>query len=614
MVKTAVILAAGLGSRLGQKIKDKPKGFLVIDEMPIIEMSICKLIEAGIDKIIMGTGHLKEVYERLAVKYPQIKCVYNKQYQTTESMYTLYNLRDYISDDFILLESDLIYDKVALKILLHHSMPDVILAGELTHSSDEIFLETNKNHFLVNMSKKEEQLKNIDAELVGITKISYPTFKKMCTYAETVFDSNAKLDYERTLVGISKNVDIYVNKLKDFVWCEIDDENHLRRAIQEIYPMIKVRETVKPPIKRNILLNPGPATTTDRVKYAQVVPDICPREKEFGHVMQFVSTELTRLVADPKEYTTILLGGSGTAAIEAILSSVIDQAFILIINNGAYGRRMCQIAAVYGLNYIEYKSPIDNIIDLKALEAVIQDGYRIISHLAIVHNETTTGLLNDIESVGNLCRKHHIQLIVDAVSSFAAIPIDMRRMNISYLAASSNKNIQGMAGVSFVIAHKGKLESAKNVKPRNFYLHLYSQYKYFLETHQMRFTPPVQTLYALKQAIIETKQEGIKERYERYSRAWEVLMKGIARLGLTHLVNKYHHSKIITAIIEPHSMNYDFNEMHDYFYSKGVTIYPGKLEEMNTFRVANIGDITYKDIEYFVELLEQYLKGIGYIK
>ena len=616
MVKTAVILAAGMGTRLSEITKDQPKGMLVIDEKPIIEDSICKLIEAGIERIVLGTGYLAQVYEQLALKYPQIICVCNNQYEKTGSMYTLYNLRDHLSDDFLLLECDLIYDKNALEVLIKHKEPDVILASALTASEDEVFVETNQFNQLLNMSKQSTELKSIDAELVGITKISYSTFEAMCRYAVTQYTNTQcesfKINYEDVLVGISKVCNIYVQKLKNLAWCEIDDKHHLCRAKQYIYPLIKAREKNNLQVKRNVLLNPGPATTTDTVKYAQVVPDICPRETEFGELMQFVSTELTKFVADPKEYSAVLFGGSGTAVVEAILSSVIGRDAVLIINNGEYGKRMCQIAEIYGLKYIEYRSAYDQLVDLAALEAVIQVSPCKISHLAVVHNETTTGLLNNIGALGDLCKDYQICMIVDAMSSYGAIPIDMAAMNISYLAASSNKNIQGMAGVGVVIARKAELESTQHLKPRNLYLHLYAQYRHFLDTKQMRFTPPVQTLYALKQAIIETYLEGITERYRRYTETWSVLLEGINRLGLTHLVNIEDHSRIITAIVEPNSSNYDFKEMHDYFYRHGYTIYPGKLNVKNTFRVANIGAITSKDMELFVKLLEQYLKDIGY--
>jgi 2-aminoethylphosphonate aminotransferase len=364
-------------------------------------------------------------------------------------------------------------------------------------------------------------------------------------------------------------------------------------------------------LKRNILLNPGPATTTDMVKLAQVVPDICPRETEFSHLMEDVSMELTCMVGDPKAYSCVLFGGSGTAAVESILSSVIDDNdVVIIVNNGAYGKRMCEIAGSYSLNFHEFSSPPHQPIDLEALEALFKN--RNISHLAVVHHETTTGLLNDVPSIGELCRRYQVDLIVDAMSSYAAIPIQMDQMNIRYLAASSNKNLQGMAGISFVIADKSKLDGLAAVRRKNYYLNLFEQYKVFSKTRQMRFTPPVQTFYALKQAIEELKHEGLEARYARYAKSWETLIDGLARLGLKHIVLREHHSKIVTSIIEPNCDGYDFQGMHDYLYDRGFTIYPGKLEQLNTFRVANIGDINYKDIEAFLVILENYLEGFGY--
>jgi 2-aminoethylphosphonate-pyruvate transaminase len=143
-------------------------------------------------------------------------------------------------------------------------------------------------------------------------------------------------------------------------------------------------------------------------------------------------------------------------------------------------------------------------------------------------------------------------------------------------------------------------------------LNLFAQYKYFTETRQMRFTPPVQTLYALKQAIEELKQEGLEQRCARYEESWNTLIRGLNRLGLKYLVPEQNHSKIVTSIMEPDCPGYEFQEMHDFFYARGFTIYPGKLANCNTFRIANIGDITHKDIAAFLTLLEQYLAGIGY--
>ncbi|ENZ35688.1 hypothetical protein HMPREF1084_00269 [Clostridium butyricum 60E.3] len=392
-------------------------------------------------------------------------------------------------------------------------------------------------------------------------------------------------------------------------------------------------------MKRNILLNPGPATTTDTVKNAQVVPDICPREKEFGEVMEFVSKELTNLVADNDEYTTVLFGGSGTAAVESMISSVVDKDILLIINNGAYGKRICEMAEIYDLNFIEFIGSPVNGIDFIKLEQIISeyntkkrfiknklndykgivgryniknedDEIKVISHIAVIHHETTTGILNDIHRVGGLCSKYNIDLIVDGISSFAGIPIDMKSSNIKCLASSSNKCIQGMAGVSFVIAEKELLINTKRIKPRNLYLNLYNQYEYFQKNYQMRFTPPVQVLYALKRAIIETKAETIERRYERYVRCCEILWDGLEKLNLKLLVPKEKSSMLLTSIVEPEVKGYNFDSLHNYLYEKGFTIYPGKVSSKNTFRIANIGDIYPENMRKFIEILEEYFLSI----
>ena len=368
-------------------------------------------------------------------------------------------------------------------------------------------------------------------------------------------------------------------------------------------------------IKRNILLNPGPATTSDTVKLAQVVPDICPREKEFGDVMEFVSKELTNFVGSNDKYTTVLFGGSGTASVEAILSSVVDDGTIIIINNGAYGKRMCEIAEIYNLNYVEYKSSPIEEINLNELEDIIEkhnlentkSDKAPISHISVIHHETTTGILNDIKAIGSICKKHEIEMIVDAMSSYAGIPINMDEMNIKYLASSSNKCIQGMAGISFVIANKESLENTKNIKARNLYLNIYKQYSYFKDNYQMRFTPPVQVLYALKQAIIEAKEETIDKRHERYKECCKILWNGLDKLKLKKLVNEKASSMLLTSIVEPEIKGYSFDDLHDYLYNKGFTIYPGKVASKNTFRIANIGQIYPENINKFIEILEEYL-------
>jgi 2-aminoethylphosphonate-pyruvate transaminase len=242
MIRSAVILAAGHGSRLKEKTEEKPKGFLVVDGKTIIERSIENLLEVGIQEIIIGTGYKKFFYENLKQIYSQIVCINNEQFAETGSMYTLYSLRKNINNDFLLLESDLIYEKSGLKELIEDVRVNLILGSGRTNSGDEVYIQVDQKDRLINMSKDIDKLDSIHSELIGISRLSYSAFQIMCDFAVEKFRVTPKLDYEYALVGISKNVDIFVKKKDDFLWCEIDDINHLNRALKVIYPKIREKE------------------------------------------------------------------------------------------------------------------------------------------------------------------------------------------------------------------------------------------------------------------------------------------------------------------------------------------------------------------------------------
>jgi 2-aminoethylphosphonate-pyruvate transaminase len=242
MIDVAIILAAGRGTRLKGITKDRPKGFIVLDKKPIIEESIIKLFEAGIKNIIIGTGYRAEQYDKLARKYSRVICVKNELYATSGSMYTLYTMRDSIHSDVLLLESDLIYEKTGLNRLIQSPWPDTLLTSGKTNAGDEGYVEINENNCFVNISKDPTKLKHIHSEMIGISKISYPTIQKLCTFAEESYRKDLMLDYEYALVGIAADTDIHIVKIEDFIWSEIDDEAQLKRAQQIIYPEILNRE------------------------------------------------------------------------------------------------------------------------------------------------------------------------------------------------------------------------------------------------------------------------------------------------------------------------------------------------------------------------------------
>ncbi|MFA6236720.1 MAG: 2-aminoethylphosphonate--pyruvate transaminase [Bacteriovorax sp.] len=362
-------------------------------------------------------------------------------------------------------------------------------------------------------------------------------------------------------------------------------------------------------VKRNILLNPGPATTTDTVKNAMVVPDICPREMEFGELTLSVRNDLIKVARGENNHTCVMLTSSGTGGVEACLTSVVPHdKKVLILNNGAYGERMQKICDAYGIGHIKYNAEWGKALDVPSVEQVLSIHQDEISHLAFIHHETTVGILNPLSELSILAQKYNIETIVDAMSSFAGMEIDVEKDNIHYLVSSSNKCIQGMAGISFVIANKESLLKTKEIKARNFYFNLLENHLYLEKNKQFLFTPPVQTLYALRQAITEYFEEGPENRFARYASMYEIMKKRVRELGFEFLIDEKHHAKLLTAILEPKHPAYSFNEMHDYLIERGYTIYPGKVGNINTFRLSNIGAIYPADIESFLKVFEEYLR------
>ncbi|MBC7538974.1 MAG: 2-aminoethylphosphonate--pyruvate transaminase [Bacteriovorax sp.] len=362
-------------------------------------------------------------------------------------------------------------------------------------------------------------------------------------------------------------------------------------------------------VKRNILLNPGPATTTDTVKNAMVVPDICPRELEFGELTLSVRNDLIRAAYGEKNHTCVMLTSSGTGGVEACLTSVVPHnQKVLILNNGAYGERMQKICDAYSVEHVDYNQEWGRPLDLNAVEELLKQHAGVISHLAFIHHETTVGILNPLSEISTLSQKYEVETIVDAMSSFAGMMINVEKDNIHYLVSSSNKCIQGMAGISFVIANTKSLLKTKEIKARNFYFNLLENHLYLEKNKQFLFTPPVQTLYALRQAVTEYFEEGAENRFARYASLYEIMKKKVVELGFEFLIEEKYHAKLLTAIMDPKNPAYSFNEMHDYLFDRGFTIYPGKVGNKNTFRLSNIGAIYPKDMEDFLIVFEEYLR------
>jgi aspartate aminotransferase-like enzyme len=241
--------------------------------------------------------------------------------------------------------------------------------------------------------------------------------------------------------------------------------------------------------------------------------------------------------------------------------------------------------------------------DLERVEQALHA--RPYTQLAVIHHETSTGILNPVAEIGALCRSAGVEMIVDAMSSYAGIPIDVEAMGADFLISSSNKCIQGMAGLGFVIARRARLEAMQPIPGRSFYLNLGQNHRYFEADRQMQFTPPVQIVYALEQALTEYFAEGGDHRHARYVANWTALDGGMRALGFRRLLPDAILSRILTTYLEPDHPGYSFDAMHDRLYEKGFTIYPGKGLRQATFRLANMGDVTPQHMRAFVVAMSE---------
>ncbi len=361
-------------------------------------------------------------------------------------------------------------------------------------------------------------------------------------------------------------------------------------------------------IKRNILLNPGPSTTTDTVKMAQIVPDICPREEEFGAMMRQMRTDLVNIVhGNQDEYTSVLFCGSGTINIDVCLNSLLPEGKkILVINNGAYSTRAVEVCEAYGLEHIDLQFPMDELPDLEMVEKVLRENPDI-ALVHTTHNETGTGILNPIREIGKLAHRYQSVFTVDTTSTYAMRPIDVHKDNIDFCMASAQKGLMSMTGLSFVVGRKEIIEKSKEYPMRSYYCNLFLQYDFFEKTGEMHFTPPVQTVYATKQAIQEYFEEGEQEKWARHTRVFEAIHRGLEHLGFQDIIKREWQAGLVVCVRYPDDGNWDFVKIHDYCYERGFTIYPGKISGMNTFRLCALGAIDEIDIEDFFEVLEEAL-------
>ena len=358
------------------------------------------------------------------------------------------------------------------------------------------------------------------------------------------------------------------------------------------------------------LLTPGPLTTTDTVKQ-EMMADHCTWDDDYKQITQKIRRELLELAhVSEEDYTAVLMQGSGSFGVESVITSTVgDGEKILIVANGAYGERMVEIAKHARIPYALYEEEYDRIPSAQKVEEILREDPAI-THVAMVHSETTSGILNDIASVAKVVKEAGKTMIVDAMSSFGGVDIRVGDLGIDFLISSANKCIQGVPGFSFIICSRQKLlESAG--KARSLSLDLYDQWKTMEKDGKWRFTSPTHTVLAFAKAIEELKEEGgIPARSRRYYDNNRLLIRRMKEMGIRAYIGEEHQGPIITTFFYPEHHNFSFQEMYAFIKERGYAIYPGKVTDADTFRIGNIGEIYEEDILKLCAIFQEFFAGM----
>ncbi|WP_282937219.1 2-aminoethylphosphonate--pyruvate transaminase [Paenibacillus sp. RC67] len=355
-----------------------------------------------------------------------------------------------------------------------------------------------------------------------------------------------------------------------------------------------------------LLLTPGPLTTTDSVKAAMLI-DWCTWDKEYNGLVQEIRSELVQLSTPQTEkYTSVLMQGSGSFCVESVIGSVIpSNGKLAVLVNGAYGARIAQMVDVLNIDTAVLDFGETERADAARLETLLQQDAAI-THVAVVHGETTTGMLNPIREIGVIAKQYSKTFIVDAMSTFGGIELDVAELQIDFLISSSNKCIQGVPGFGFVIAKREELELCRG-RARSLALDLFDQWDTMeRQNGKWRFTSPTHVVHAFYQAMKELAEEGgIVKRQQRYENNHRLLVKGMERLGFSALLPAEYQSPIITSFYYPKSEHFSFETFYKRMKEEGFVLYPGKITSAQTFRIGNIGDVHANDIERLVEAVER---------
>ena len=358
------------------------------------------------------------------------------------------------------------------------------------------------------------------------------------------------------------------------------------------------------------LLTPGPLTTSPSVKEA-MLHDYGSRDATFIEINRSLRQRLLAIIQGEAEFVCVPLQGSGTFVVEAMLATFVpSDGKLLILVNGAYGKRMARMMEYLGRSHRVLETPEDTPSDTAALDRVLAEDAAI-THVAAVHCETTSGVLNPIAQIADIVAHHGRSLLIDAMSAFGAIALDSRQIRFDAVVASSNKCLEGVPGMGFCLARKTALEACQG-NSHSLSLDLYDQWVAMEKNAQWRFTPPTHCILAFDQALKEFEAEGgVLGREGRYRENCRVLVEGMVELGFKPLLPTDLQAPIIVTFHMPRDPRFDFQRFYDSLKDQGYVIYPGKLTVADSFRVGCIGRMGREEIEGALAAIKSTLEDMG---
>ena len=356
-----------------------------------------------------------------------------------------------------------------------------------------------------------------------------------------------------------------------------------------------------------VLFNPGPVLTSARVKSALVHHDVCHRDSDYSTVLKGLERKLRRVCRGGPEHDIVLFSGSGTAAMEATVSSCVPaDGKLLVVSNGAFGERFSEIAAVHNIQIVHLRYDWGELIDVKDVARMLEQEPGIVAAI-MCHHETSVGILNPIREIGELCRSHDVMFFVDAVSSLAGEDVDIRRDQIDVLISSANKCLHAISGVSFICINKRIWQRIENIPPRVYYLDLKRYHRISQEISQTPFTPAVSNFFALDAALDELLKEGVDSRVAHYQSINQRIRRELQRMGLKRFTTTGHESHTITTVHVPEYIA--FKDLYQEMKDRGYIIYACKEHLQDRyFQIANMGALSDKMIQGFLDTLAHVLQ------